>query len=477
MVEHSFVRQGGRAMLGGEVFERFLKDAPVCVMARATLEQMFAAEAVNELFRVHSEHQYERELLFSSVVDVMSLVVAGAHPSVHAAYQRRKEEIGVSVKSLYNKLNGIEPEVSRALVRHTADAAQAVICRWQPRSPCLKGYCTKVIDGNHLTATDHRLDILRDEAGAALPGLAVAVLLPDQGLIEDLVLAEDAYTQETRLLKPIVQRLMPKDLAIADRLYCISEFLFEIQAKGACFIVRQHQGHLRWELKGRRRSRGRTATELLSEQEAELVFPQTEEVMRVRRVTIKLAQPTRDGDQELHLLTNLPEKAADAAQVAELYRQRWTIETAFQEMTTSLRCELSSLGHPSAALFTFAVAAACFNVLAVIRAALGQAHGPQTIDEVVSVYALTDELSGTYRGMMIALPPSEWNEFQQMTAANLAQQLARWAQDVELTRYKKHRRGPKKPTQRPFEPRQHVSTARLLKQRKAATNKSPPKYR
>ncbi|MBC8113184.1 MAG: transposase [Candidatus Saccharimonas sp.] len=457
-------------MLGGEVFERFLKDAPVCVMARATLEKMFAADVVNELFRRHSQQQYERELLFSTVVDVMSLVVARVHPSVHAAYQRRREEVGVSVKSLYNKLNGVEAAVSQALVRHTAQTASAVIARWRSREPCLKGYRTKVVDGNHLTGTDHRLEVLRDEGGAALPGLAVAVLLPDLGLIEDVVSAEDAYTQETRLLEPIVQRLRRKDLVIADRQYCTSEFLFDITAQDACFVIRQHLGHLRWELKGRCRSRGRTDTGLVCEQEVELISPRTEEVLRVRRITVKLDQPTRDGDRELHLLTNLPETSADAARVAALYRQRWTIETAFQELTTSLRCELHSLGHPPAALLTFCVAAACFNVLAVVRAALGQAHGVEAVDENVSLHSLVDELSGTYRGMMIALPPPLWKEFQDIPVARLAPQLADWAKIVNLTPYKKHRRGPKIRTQRSFEPTKHVSTARLLKKQKP-----PPK--
>ena len=462
-------------MLCGEVFERFLQSVPVCVMVRATLENMFAADVMNELFRVHARQQYERELLFSSVVDVMSLVVAGVHPSVHAAYQRRREEIGVSVKSLYNKVNGIEPAVSRALVRHTADSARAIMSRWPSRASCLKGYRTKVIDGNHLTGTDHRLEVLRDEGGAALPGVAVAVLLPDQGLIDDVVLAEDAYTQETRLLEPIVQRIRRKDLIIADRLYCISEFLFAIDAAEAGFVIRQHLGHLRWELQGRRKSLGRTETGRLYEQTVELIFPQTEEVLRVRRITIQLDQSTRNGDQELHILTNLPEKSADAARVADLYRQRWTIETAFQELTTSLRCELSSLGHPAAALFTFAVAAACFNLFAVIRAALGQAHGIETIDQNVSLYALADELSGTYRGLMIALPPPVWNPFQQITASKLAQQLARWAKGIPLTRYKKHRRGPKTRTPRPFRPTKHVATARLLNPEQLPTKKPPPR--
>ena len=59
----------------------------------------------------------------------MGLVVCQIHPSVNAAYIERKEEIGVTVKSVYDKLKGIEPVVSRALVRDTAARMQAVIRR------------------------------------------------------------------------------------------------------------------------------------------------------------------------------------------------------------------------------------------------------------------------------------------------------------------------------------------------------------
>lgn len=453
-------------MLGGEVLDRFIDEAPVCVMVRATLENVFAPEALDELFDQHAEQQYERELLFSSVVDLMSLVACRVHPSVHGAYQRRRESIPVSVKSLYNKLSGIEPQVCRALVRHTAQVAAAVMDRWEPRSPLLKGHRVKVIDGNHLTGTDHRLGVLREEGAAALPGVTVAVLDPDRGVIEDVVVAEDAYTQELKLFEPILQQVKPKDVIIADRHYCTSDILFGIAERRGYFVIRQHMGHLCWRLIGRRRCRGRTETGMVYEQEMELTDPDTGKTLTVRRITVKLDQPTRDGDEELHLLTNLPQRVADAERVAGLYRQRWTVETAFQHITTSLCCELTTLGYPPAALFSFCTAVACFNVLAVILAALGSAHGHETVEENVSLYYLTDELSGTYRGMMIALPPEQWQCFQTSTAAQLARQLNRWARQVDLSRYQKHRRGPKTRSKRPYAANKHVSTARLLKKHK-----------
>lgn len=324
----------------------------------------------------------------------------------------------------------------------------------------------KVIDGNHLTGTDHRLGVLREEGAAALPGVAVAVLDPDRGLIDDVVVAEDAYTQEVTLFEPILQQVQHKDVIIADRHYCTSNILFGIAERRGCFVIRQHMGHLCWRLKGRRRYRGRGETGMVYEQEMELTHPDSGETLTVRRITIKLDQPTRDGDEELHILTNLPQRAADAERVAGLYGKRWTVETAFQHITTSLCCELSTLGYPPAALFSFCMAVACFNVFAVILAALGSAHGQEMVQENVSLYYLTDELSGTYHGMMIALPPEQWECFQTDTAAQLASQLKRWARQTDLSRYQEHPRGPKVRTQRPYAGNKHVSTARLLKKHK-----------
>ncbi len=63
---------------------------------------------------------------------------------------------------------------------------------------------------------------------------------------------------------------------------------------------------------------------MVYEQEIEVQLPDKSWV-RVRRITVVLATPTRDGDTELHLLTNLPLRVS-AQCVSEAYRGRWTIE-------------------------------------------------------------------------------------------------------------------------------------------------------
>ena len=453
-------------MLGGAVFDRFLDQSPICVMARATLENVLAPDKLDALFQQAAARQYQRELLFSTVVNLMSLVVCRAHPSVHAVYQRRKAAIPVSLKAVYDKLNHVEPETSRALVRHTATEAVAVMRHLKgARTSLLPGYQVQILDGNHLQGTEHRLQPLRSLGGGALPGVCLTVLDPQWQTIGDVIPCEDAHTQECRLLDGILARVEPQQVWIADRHFCTSEFLFGLMQRQACFVIRQHAAHLRWEPLGKRRRCGRTETGTVYEQKVRLIHPQTGAQRLVRRITVELDKPTRDGDRELHVLTNLPVRAASARRVAELYRTRWTLETAFQELTTHLRCELNTLGYPPAALFGFCTAAACYNIFAVLRAALRSAHGAERVEQVSHFY-LTEEFCGTYRGMMIALPPAEWAPFQALPARDLARQLKAWAADLDLSLYRKHPRGPKLRRVRPSAPGRHVATARVLKTRK-----------
>ena len=77
-------------------------------------------------------------------------------PSVGAAIQANIEEMEVSRKSIYNKLNGVEPQVSAALVHETVGHFAPVIKALDAQRPALlEGYRVKILDGNHFSATEH----------------------------------------------------------------------------------------------------------------------------------------------------------------------------------------------------------------------------------------------------------------------------------------------------------------------------------
>ena len=47
------------------------------------------------------------------MVDLMGQVVCGIYPSANAAYQKQRERFTVSRTAVYDKLNGVEPQVSQ----------------------------------------------------------------------------------------------------------------------------------------------------------------------------------------------------------------------------------------------------------------------------------------------------------------------------------------------------------------------------
>jgi hypothetical protein len=342
------------------VFERFAEKTPVPVMARAAIEFALSASALDQLFDRHADEQYTRELLFSSVFDLMSLVVTGSFKSLNAAYQGHEESIPVSLTSVYNKLQGIEPRVSAETVRHTASRLLAVQRLVKgAREPWLKGYRVRVLDGDHLAATEHRLEETRLEAAGPLPGLALILYEPEIDLVTDVILEEDGHAQERSRLDDVVERLRALDLVVADRNFCTRQFLLAIVARGGFFAIREH-ALLAWEPAGKIQRLGRTEGGRLREQRV-LIRNDAGAAVYLRRVVVELDEPTRDGDDFIAVLSNLPERDADARMVARLYGRRWTIEHAFQDLACALRSEINTLCYPRAALFGFAVGLVVIN--------------------------------------------------------------------------------------------------------------------
>lgn len=155
---------------------------------------MLSPEQLDTWFDCTAKEQYTKDLLFSSVFDIMSQVVCQTRPSVNAAYQAAKEEIGVSITSLYNKINGIEPYISAELVRYAAnETSQLIETLGGIKSSPLPGFRVKLLDGNCIEKTHHRIKELRDIAAGPLPGKSLVVYDPCLRLPIDVFPCEDGH--------------------------------------------------------------------------------------------------------------------------------------------------------------------------------------------------------------------------------------------------------------------------------------------
>jgi|SRR5580658_7207386 hypothetical protein len=305
-------------------------------MARAALERMLAASSLDELFRTHATVQYERDLLFSQLVEVIARVVTRVDRSVLRAVESLREVLTVSDEAVYQKLRGVETHVSEAIVRYSFREAARVLEQLKVADRSwVGGFRIKILDGNHLAATQHRITELRTIWDAPLPGGALVVWDQLTRLICGVFLAEDGHAQERSMLNDVLDAVERDDLWIADRQFCTLGFLFGLWLKKARFVIRQH-GCLVGRPIGKRKLVGRTIHgEKVYEQSVVLTYQERERT--VRRVTVELRTPTRDGDTELHIFTNLTPREANAMRVAELYQKRWTIEVDQADCTPSER--------------------------------------------------------------------------------------------------------------------------------------------
>lgn len=159
-------------------------------------------------------------------------------------------------------------------------------------------------------------------------------------------------------------------LLIMDRNFCVRSFLLRIRRAGAFFLVRRHAQNLPYREMGPAEVVGRSATGTVLEQAIEVEDPDSPgAVHRLRRIVVQPDRPTRDGETEVVLVTNLPGEVSAFACCAA-YLERWQVERHFQAMTDLLHCEVPELGYPRAALFAFCMSAVAGQALAVLKGSL-----------------------------------------------------------------------------------------------------------
>jgi IS4 transposase len=444
-------------------------------MAHLTLRRALAAPWLDALFAEHAERQYVRSLLFSTVVDLLASVTFGFRPSIHAAVKAAGATLPVSLTALYDKINGTEPALVRAMVREGAQRLGGVLAALTlPPRAGGSGYAMRIVDGNHLPATEKRLKALRGLRGAALPGHTLVVYDPQLGLAVDIVPCEDAHAQERSLTDALLAMAAPGQLWVADRNFSTPRLFEGFADQGAGFIVRKHGRSPSVVEAGPPRRAGRTATGRVDEQSVTITRSDGQ-ALSLRQVRVHLAAPTQDGATLLVLLTNVPASRLPARAIAEHYRGRWTIEGMFGELEAALAGERRTLGQPKAALFAFGLAVLAFNVLQVVRRAVEATHTVAGKVPAVSSYHVAVEIRATYQGFAIATDDTDWARWDALSDRRFAAVLRKIAAGLDIATVRKSWRAPKKPAPKGYVTRsvaqRHHSTARLMAA--ARTTKTP----
>jgi hypothetical protein len=452
------------AMSGKSNLDRFSVKNPLAVMTRCITNALLGEE-LNRIFEENRRRQYDDTIKFSTIARSVAEIVLGTVENRNQAYRKYQSELQTSTVAYYGKLNRTEPEVSEAVVRYSAEQAGELLSHldFQPWD-VLRGYRCFSLDGNHLQKTQKRLKETRGLCAAPLPGTVVARFDHQTGLFDKAYLLEDAHAQEATVLDRVLDDLVENDLVIADRHFCVVQFLLKLAAGNRYFVIRQH-GRLKGKLKGKRRRVGKIDSGTVYEQSMEIC--NGDETRLIRRITIELIEPTRDGDMEIHVLSNVPIEDADACVLAQLYRDRWEIENAFYVLTMTLNCETTSNCYPRCALFQFCMAMFAFNCRQVLLAALYAEHEQEDVD-AMSQYQVALDIVSPMEGMLTAITEEEWSELIPKRTPGIATFLREVSRHVDVHSYRKSVRGAKKPPPKRKRCKKgaHVSTHRVLEKRK-----------
>jgi hypothetical protein len=104
---------------------------------------------------------------------------------------------------------------------------------------------------------------------------------------------------------------------------CTLEFLTGIARRQSAFGIREHQNLPKQAVSPLQSMAVIEAGEVF---EQEVMIEYEGSSLTLRRIVLRLSKPTRHGDNEIVVLTNLPIADASATVVLELYRERWQVE-------------------------------------------------------------------------------------------------------------------------------------------------------
>ena len=458
-------------MIFGAMFDRFARERPMAVLAMMTVRNIFSDRQIDQIFEQASNSQYTRELRFSLCAKLLGDVALCGASSVNAVYKKYEQSIPVSASAVYQKLQGVEPQVCQSMVAITAAKAAALIGQLSAQRPQpIEGYRLRIVDGNYLAKTQRRIKELRQSSVSALPGMSLALYDYATELIEHLVLSEDGHTNERALMLHMGELLQENDLLMADSLYCTMVMFDTVASKKAKFLIRHHGGLRLREAGALKHGKGRCKT-------GEVTFQKitTTDGKHYTVITIHRDRPTKKGQYEVRLLTNLKVTARLATQLAELYLKRWKIEESFRQLTEYLSCEIKTLGYPKAALLAFSLAVIAYNCLRCLKAALAAHFGQDEVDNKLSMYYVADELKQSLDGVQVAIDEDVWKQFETMNVAELTGCMSDVVKHVYFPRYKKSPKAYKKP-KAPIERKRnfHQATFDVLNLRKQNRSKAKP---
>lgn len=344
---------------------------------------------------------YERELAFPLLAHLVSEALLQHDGSGRQAFERAKEEgrLPVTVTSAFEKLSNVPLEVSESFLGQGTKRLQEVLpcdALIHAQASCWADFDLFAIDGKAIKHVKRLLKPLRSLQAGILGARAAVGLNLRSGQAVAMVGHVDGEAGEADLARSLLPQLAIASgtkswLAVLDRLYCNLKFPHDVLAAGGHFVIR-YDPHTSFNP-----DPDRCLQESVDEKGQRIVQrwgwlgkATDRRRLYVREITRFLA----DGKEICVVTDLLDDQVFPAAEVLALYRQRWSIERVFHQITDVFSLKKLIGTNPKAVLFQLAFCLMLYNTLQVVRAhiAADQDIEAETISNEKLFYDLRRQL-------------------------------------------------------------------------------------
>lgn len=375
-----------------EAFQReLMRRSPLAASVLELSDYLFDDRWLEGIWERHRGRCYQDVLRFDQFLRLMRDALVHHGGSAHRLFVEleRRDAEPVDESNFYRKLARTPVPLSRALLRECTSRLMELMPPEVTTLPaCFDGFEVVVGDGKKIKNAAKRLAPTRGFSGSLLGAKALMALHLRSGMAVAMSDSLDGMTNDVPLVPALMEQLrqrFPRPLlSIWDRQFDDPRTMRRLSERpGDAFLVRLKQTQMAFAVESAVQTQDATGRAVLDEIG---VLGQGKGAMRMRRITL-----SREGEQDVVLLTNLMDRASfSAAELLELYRRRWGIEQVFQQVT-----ETFSLSHligssPRATLLQFAYCLLLYNQVQLIKAYVAQ--DGDVLASVVSTFSLFNDI-------------------------------------------------------------------------------------
>lgn len=372
---------------------------PLAVLARLPLadsvlklfSHVLSPANLDSIFEAHRGRSFEQALSFPAFVQLIADALIEHEGSGRQSFERAREEglLSTSDQAVYGKLRRIPASLSLGFVEESSSRLRQLYPisgkAWTPPA-CLAGMTPVLLDGKTAKDVAKRLKSTRHAIGKISGGKMLVATLPESALILTMAAHLDGESNEARLVPDLLQRV--NQLVESNRLW-IADRQFGDPVQIARFLEEEGDHVLvRWD--------GRTTFHADPSRPAKTTCDhngrnvidewgwlgaQSNKRRRyMRRITL-----IRPGEESVILMTDLLDEAAyPAADLLQVYLERWQIERVFQQITEVFNLKRLIGSTAEATIFQAAFCMVLYNMIQVVKAYIAAGRDDITLTEEVS---------------------------------------------------------------------------------------------